>query len=67
MSGIDLSVGATIATPWRGPINVTPLLAETVPLARAALLAAEALLRTLGLTRTPGWRQIRIPPWPPNS
>ena len=50
MSSIDLTVGATIATPWRGPISVTSLLAETVPVARAALLT----IAQLGSTMTYG-------------
>jgi hypothetical protein len=47
MTGLDLRSGQTITTPWRGPVNVTSLLAETVPLARAALLAAAQLGRTI--------------------
>lgn len=62
MSGIVLSAGATIATPWRGPIKVTPLLAETVPLARAALLAAAQLGETVTYGQLSTALDRRYPP-----
>jgi hypothetical protein len=44
---VGLTVGSTIETPWLGPITVTLLLAATVPLARAALLATAQLEATM--------------------
>lgn len=62
MDKIDLLVGATIATPWRGPIKVTTLLAETVPLARAALLAAAQLGGTVTYGQLSAALDRRYPP-----
>jgi hypothetical protein len=47
MSGLKLQAGETISVPWRRPVKVTPRLAETVPLARAALLLVAQLGRTV--------------------
>ncbi len=47
VAGIDFASESTVVTSWRGPINITPLLAEAVPLARAALLTAAQLRKTV--------------------